>query len=162
MGKAYLKTAHQRVIDLVLEEVGAVVLDAGPTPHVLVLAVVLAELEDTGSHRPHDHAEDEPAHGEKRVVHAYLLRPVMTTAAVTDKDTDADEERDAGAGENDVLRPGAGAFGPCGKTVHGRETSGSVEDGERCRKHGEDDETAAEVDTAKGELGHAYTGFDFL
>lgn len=138
------------------------VLDAGPTPHVLVLAVVLAELEDTRSHRPHDHAEDEPAHGEKRVVHANLLRPVMTTTAVTDKDTDADEERNTGAGEDDVLRPGVGVGRPGGKTVHGGKMSGSVEDGERGRKHGEDNETAAEVDTTKGELGHAYTGFDFL
>ena len=162
MRGAYLKTAHQRIIDLVLEELRAFVLDAGPTPQVLVLAVVLAGLEDTGCDCPHDHAEDEPAHGEKRVVHANLLRPVMTAAAVTDKNTNADEKRDAGAGEDDVLRPGVGAAGPGRKIVHGREMAGGVEDGKRGRKHGEDDETAAEVDTAEGELGHAYTGFDFL
>lgn len=138
------------------------VFNAGPTPHVLVLAVVLGELEDTGSHRPHDHAEDKPANSKERVVHANLLRPLMTPTAVTNEDTDADEQRDARAGENDVLRPRVGASGPGGKAVHGRKMSGSVKDGKRGRKHGENDETAAEVDTAKSELGHAYPGFDFL
>ena len=81
------------------------VLDASPSPHVLVVAVALAVLQDAGGHHPHDHAEDEPTDGKQRVVDTDLLGPVVTTAAVSDEDKEADTERYARGSKHNLLGP---------------------------------------------------------
>ena len=152
-GCAYLKSAHKSVVDLVLEQLGAVVLHARPSPHVLVLAVIPTVLQDAGSQSPHDHADDEPADGEEGVVHAHLLGPPMSAAAIADEDEDADGEGDAGGGENELLWPRVGFRRPWGHAVLCWESLGGVEDGEGGGQHGEDDQAAAEVDAAECKLG---------
>lgn len=71
------------------------VLDAGPSPDVLVATVVPSDLEDSGGCCPHDHAENKPADGEESVVDADLLGALVTAAAVPDEDDEANAERDA-------------------------------------------------------------------
>lgn len=138
------------------------VFDACPSPHVLVLTAVSRVLKNAGSHGPHDHAEDEPTDGEHGVVDSDLLGTLVATAAVSNKDDDAEQEREAGAAEDDLLRPRRGVFGPWWQTVHRRQGSGGVEDGERGRDHGHDDQAAAEAHTSEGKLGHADASLDFL
>ena len=162
MRRTYLKAADELIVNLLAEEIRSVVLNASPSPHVLILAVVSRVLKDAGSHGPHDHAEDEPTDGKHGVVNPDLLGPLMTSAAIPDKDDDAEQEREAGAAEDDLLRPRGGVFGPWWETVHRREGSGSVEDGERGRDHGQDDQAAAEAHTSEGELGHADASLGFL
>ncbi len=65
---------REREVNLLGEQLAAVVLDAGPSPNVLVTAVVARYLQDAGRGSPHDHAEDEPADSEEGVVDADLLR----------------------------------------------------------------------------------------
>ncbi|KAL2282892.1 hypothetical protein FJTKL_10267 [Diaporthe vaccinii] len=100
MISSYLKPADERVVDLVGEELRPSVLDARPSPHVLVAA------------DPHDHAHDEPTDGEERVIDSDLLGPPVAATAVSNKDEDADEQRQARCGEYEALRPDAGARGP--------------------------------------------------
>lgn len=54
-----LEAADQAVLDLVGEDDGSGVLDAGPSPHVLVVAVALGVGEDGGSEDPENQADDE-------------------------------------------------------------------------------------------------------
>jgi hypothetical protein len=94
-----LQAAHQIVVDvlgLALDR-RAPVLYAGPAPEVFVVAVVARELQNTSCHSPHHHAKDEPTDSEQRIVDADLLSSPVPTAAVHNKDGDADAERDAGA-----------------------------------------------------------------
>lgn len=86
---SYLKSADESIVDLVMEELRSVVVDAGPSPHVLVVAVVASELQDASRRRPHEHGEDEIAACEERVVHANFLSSRVTAAAVADEDEDA-------------------------------------------------------------------------
>ena len=59
--ESHLKSANKSIVNLVIEKLGAMVLHAGPSPHILVVAVVPAKLEHTSSDCPHSHAENEPA-----------------------------------------------------------------------------------------------------
>lgn len=54
-----LETADQAVLDLVREDDGSGILDARPSPHVLVVAVVLGVGEDGGCKDPENQADDE-------------------------------------------------------------------------------------------------------
>lgn len=157
-----LEAADKGVVDLAAKEFGSTVFDAGPSPHILVTAVGLGVLEDSGGRSPHSHTENEPADREQSVIDADLLRSPVTTTAVANKDTNADDERDTSTGENDFLRPGVCVVGPSRKTAHRCKSLGGVENGERGRDHGQDNQGAAEVDTTEGELGHSYSGLDFL
>jgi len=126
----YLETADKRVVDLLREELGAVVFNAGPSPHVLVTSVLSRVLEHSRGDSPHDHAEYEPTDSEHGVVDADLLRPLVTATAVTDKDRNADNERNTSTSKDDLLRPSVGIVGPGRQTVHRRERLGCVENGE--------------------------------
>jgi hypothetical protein len=158
----YLEAADERVVDLLAEKLGSVVFDTRPSPHVLVLIAVSRVLKNGSSHGPHDHAEDEPTDGEHGVVDSDLLGPLVATAAVSDKDNEAEQERKAGTAEDDLLRPRRGVVSPWRETVHRRQGSGGVEDGERGRDHGHDDQAAAEADASERKLGHADASLDFL
>lgn len=140
----------------------SLIIHAGPTPDVLVVAVVFGELEDTGSQSPHDCAEDEECHGEESIVYGYFLGAVVAASPVIVEDQKTKSERDTRGSQDDDLRPGLGAISPSGKTVPGRERLGSIEDGECGGDHGKDDETAAKVDTTKQKLGDSNSSFDFL
>lgn len=54
-----LKATDELIVDLLGEDVGPCVVDAGPSPHVLVVAVVLGMLEHDGGDNPEDQARDE-------------------------------------------------------------------------------------------------------
>lgn len=54
-----LQAAHERVLDLVGEDFRSGVLHAGPSPHVLVLAVAFRVGEDGGGENPEDETDDE-------------------------------------------------------------------------------------------------------
>jgi hypothetical protein len=54
-----LEAADQAVLDLVGEDDGSGVLDAGPSPHVLVVAVVLGVGENCSCENPENQADDE-------------------------------------------------------------------------------------------------------
>ncbi len=102
----YLKPANKGIVHLVGKELRSVVLHAGPSPDVLVVAVVPGDLEDAGSHGPHGHADDEPRDGEEGVVDADLLGPVVAASAVANEDEDTDKQRDARGAQDDLLGPG--------------------------------------------------------
>ena len=103
---AYLETADEGVVDLVLEEGGALVVVAGPAPHVLAVAVGFAAVEDCGGDDPHDGAEDEEADCKGGVVDGGLFRLAMTSSPVAVEDGHADCERDARDDEKHDLWPG--------------------------------------------------------
>jgi hypothetical protein len=158
----HLKAADEGVVNLVAKELGAMVVYASPSPHVLVATVASTVLQNACSHSPHDHAENEPSYSEHGVVDSNLLGSLVTTAAISNKNSDTDEKRDTGDSEDDYLRPRVCVVGPRRESVHGRQSSGGVEDRKRRGDHGHDDKTAAEADTTECELGHADAGLDFL
>lgn len=103
-----------------------------------------------------------PTDSEHGVISSNLLSPSVTTSAVGSENDDTSSEGDTGHSKNELLRPGIGVLGPGRHSALIRQGLGSVEDGEGCREHAENDERAAEVDTTKGKLGHTDTGLDFL
>lgn len=59
-----LETAEEGVVDFLVEELLSQVLVAGPSPHVLAVAVGFGGLVDGRGDDPHDHAEEEEPDGE--------------------------------------------------------------------------------------------------
>ena len=86
----------------------------------------------------------------------------MTTTAIPNKDKHTNGEGDARGGEDNFLWPRVCVACPWRQTVLSWESLGGVENGERGRKHGKDDQTAAEVDTTEGELCHTNSSLDSL
>ena len=161
-GWAHLETADEIVLHNVLEEGAAFVVVAGPAPHVLLVAVRLARMQHGGRDDPHDGAEKEKAEGEAGVVDGCFLRFVVPTSPVAVEDEEAHRQGYAGDAEDDDLRPRLLTRGPGGEVVARGQSFRGVEDGEGGTDHGEDDETAAEVDAAEEEFGDADSGLDFL
>jgi hypothetical protein len=159
---SYLEPANERIVDLVGEELRTGVLEAGPAPHVLVVAVVPRVLQDGDGEDPHDHAHDEPANGKERVVNSHFLGPPVAATAVSHKDKDADEEGQARCGQHEGLWPDAGVCCPGREVVLGRQCLSGVEDGKRGSEHGQDNQAAAEVDAPQCHLCEPYTRLDFL
>lgn len=159
---AYLESAHKRVINIVLEQLVTDVVVASPSPHVLLVAVVLCVLQDDNAGNPDSHAEGEPADGEERVVDAHLLSAFVTSTDVADEDEDADEQGQAGGAKSQALGDNVGVLCPCREAVLRCQVLGGVEDGESGCQHGEHNQAAAEVDSTQRKLGHSHSCFDFL
>jgi hypothetical protein len=111
-GRTYLKTAHERVGNVIFEEVSSLIVNAGPTPHILVVVILFALIQDRGSNRPHDDAEDEESNGEDGVVGCHFLSSIVASSEVCDHDDNRHNKRDTGNGQDDDLRPDLGVFGP--------------------------------------------------
>jgi hypothetical protein len=161
-GRAYLKTADERIRNVVLEEMASLVVYARPAPHVLVVVLRFALVEDCCSDGPHDDAEDEEANSEDGIVCGDFLGSIVTSLEVCNHDNHRHEERDTGDGQDQDLWPNLGVFGPCWEVVSWCESLGGVEDGEGGCNHGQDDQTAGEVDASEEDLGYPYSYFDFL
>jgi len=84
-----LQAADKVVLHLLLKEALALVVDAGPSPHVLVVRIVLRALQSTSGDTPHHDAKDEEANGEGRVVDRGLLGAAVSTLPVRVEDPDA-------------------------------------------------------------------------
>lgn len=119
-------------------------------------------VEECGADGPHDDAENEETNGEDGVIGCDLLRSVVSFPRICDHDADRKEERDTSDGEKQYLRPDLGSCCPRGETVPWCEILGSVEDGECGGEHGENDETASKVDTAKENFCYPDSDLDFL
>lgn len=109
-----------------------------------------------------DRVKTYPTDSEQGVIGSNLLGPFVTTSTVGSENDETSSEGDTGHSKDELLRPGIGVLGPGRHPALVRQGPGGVEDGEGCREHAENDERAAEVDTAKGKLGHTNTGLDFL
>lgn len=94
-----LEAAKEAVLNIVLEEMLALVVQARPTPQIFVVIVHFALVEDTCSDSPHDDAEDEEANCKDGVVSGNFLGSVMTSSEISEKDNDGHGERDAGNDE---------------------------------------------------------------
>jgi hypothetical protein len=90
-----LKTADECVRDIVLKQVPALIVYAGPTPHVFVVILCFTLVEDCCSHSPHDDAENEESDGEDGIVSGDLFGSIMATSTISDHDNDRHDERDA-------------------------------------------------------------------
>ena len=157
-----LQAADQRVVDVLVEERFAFAVYAAPAPHVFCVAVFAGLVENGGADGPHDDAEDEETNGEDGVVDGGFFGSSVAAAEVGEDDAEGHGEGDAGDAEE-------GYLGPCFLTLcPGWEFASwgngfcGVEYGEGGGEHGEDDETAAEVDTAEGHFCHSDSSFDFL
>ena len=106
--------------------------------------------------------ETHPSDGKHGVVCGDLLCSLMSSTAVGSKDDDTRQKRNASHGENENLRPCLRVFSPRGHPAVVGQGSRRVEDGESSRKHGEDNERAAEVDASESKLGHTDAGLDSL
>ena len=84
--KTYLKTADERIGDVILEKMSSLVVYARPAPHVLVVVVRFALVEDRCSNGPHDDAEDEESNGEDSIVGCYFLGSIVATSEVGNHD----------------------------------------------------------------------------
>ena len=132
----YLKTADKSVVYFLLEERPSVVVFACPAPHVFAVAILLALVKDTRSNGPHNNAEAEEDDREDSIIHCGLLSSLVSTLPVRVEDADGEEERDAGDGEENYLRPWLGAMSPSGEVVASRQSLGCVEDREGSGQHG--------------------------
>lgn len=107
-----LETADQSVVDVVFEELAALVVLARPAPEVLTFTIILGALKNTGTDDPHDDAEEEPADGEHGVVDSDLFGSAVATTAVSKDDDNSKDERYTGDAEDDDLGPERSVWGP--------------------------------------------------
>lgn len=77
-----METTDEGVVDLVLEICSSLIIDAGPTPHILVIRVALGSLENAGCEGPHKDVEDEETNGEECVVDTGFLGTFVTSSPV--------------------------------------------------------------------------------
>ena len=145
---AYLKAADEGVGDVILEKMSPFVVHARPTPHIFVVVLCFALVENSCSYCPHDDAEDEESNGEDGVIGSNFLCSMMATSAISDHNNDGHEQRDAGNDKYQDLGPDFGVVSPCWESVSFWEGFRCVEDGECCCDHGKDDKTAGEVDAS--------------
>lgn len=150
---AYLKTADETIGDVILEKMSSLVVYARPTPHILVVVLSFALVEDGCSNGPHDDADNEETNRENSIVRGDLLCSAVALPAVGDHNDNGHEQRDAGNGEEKNLGPDLGVVGPRRKIISLWEVLCGVEDGECCCNHGKDDQTASKVDAPKEDLG---------
>lgn len=148
-----LKTADKTVGNVILKEMPSLVIDTGPTPHVLVVVLRFALVEHSGTDGPHDDAEDEESNGKDGVVSSDFLCFPVTSFPVGDDDNNGHDQGKGGNREKQDLGPDSGVLRPWWETVSWREGFCGVEDCEGCCDHGQNDETAGEVDAAKEYLG---------
>lgn len=87
-GCTHLKTTDKTVRNVILEEVSSLVVYTGPTPHVFVVAIRFALVEDGGSNSPHDDAEHEKGNGKDGVIRGDFLCLSMASFPVGDDDDD--------------------------------------------------------------------------
>ena len=140
----------------------SLVVDARPAPHVFVVVLRFALVEDSRTYSPHDDAEDEETDGEDSVVCGYFFGSIMPSSAVGNHNNDRHEKRDAGDDQEEDLGPGLGVLSPRRKVVSLGKRLCCVENSECGCQHGEDDETAGEVDTTKEYLCDPHSDLDFL
>jgi hypothetical protein len=67
----------------------SLVVNTRPTPNILIVAVTLGVLQNTGSQGPHDGAEDEKCNGEERVIDSDLLCSSVASSPVVPEDDQA-------------------------------------------------------------------------
>lgn len=103
-----------------------------------------------------------PAKREHGVIGSNLLGSPMSSAAVGEEDDDTGHNGDAGHGEDKLLRPSVGLFGPGRHGAVVGEGPGGVEDGEGSGEHRQDNEGAAEVNTTESHLGQPDSRLYFL
>ena len=89
----------------------------GPTPHVFIIVLCFALVEDSCTYGPHDDAEDEETNGEDGVVGCHFLGPVMASSEVRDHDSDRHNKRDNSDSQKKYLGPGFGIIGPWREVV---------------------------------------------
>jgi hypothetical protein len=135
---------------------------ARPAPHVFVVVLRFALVEDSCADGPHDDAEDEETNGKDGIVSCYFFGSIVASSGVCNHNDNGHDERDTGDGEDDDLRPDLGVLGPWWKVVSCWEGLCGVENGECGCDHGEDNQTACEVDASKEDLGYAHSDLDFL
>ena len=138
------------------------VVDTRPTPHVLVVVLRFALIEYSCTHSPHDDAEDEESNGEDSIVGCDLFGAVVPSSEVCSHDRNRHNKRDNSDDEKENLWPCLCVVGPWGEVVSFWQCLCSVEDGERGCEHGEDNETAGEVDPSEEDLSNSYSDLHFL
>ena len=138
------------------------VVDARPAPHVFIVILRFALVEDSRTYSPHDDAEDEETDGEYGVVGCYFLGSIVTSSEIRNHNYDRHDKGDTGDCQKKDLRPGLGVVGPWWKAVSLWKRFCSVENCECGCDHGKDDETAGKVDAAQKDLRNSYSNLDFL
>lgn len=89
---AYLKTADEAVGHVVLEQMSSLVVNTGPAPHVFVVVLCFALIEDSGTDTPHDDAKYEESDSEDGVVSGDLFSSMVTSSPVGHDDDDGHEQ----------------------------------------------------------------------
>lgn len=87
-----LKTADEAVGHIVLEEMSSLVVNTGPAPHVFVVVLCFALIEDGGTNSPHDNAKYEECDSEDGVVSGNLFSSMVTSSPVGDDDDNGHEQ----------------------------------------------------------------------
>lgn len=123
-----MEAADEFVVDFVLEEIFAGVVDAGPAPHVFVVAVISRGLEDCGADAPHYDCEDEDGDGEDGEVDCCFFGAFVASSPVVEEDDGAHCKGYTGDDEKHNLWPGLLSYCPWRKTVSWRKRFGCVED----------------------------------
>jgi len=81
-----LHSANQCIVHFLRKQLTSLVVNARPAPYVLVVAIVLGRLKDTGCDSPHDSAENEECYCEKGIVNSYLLGSSVASSPVIPED----------------------------------------------------------------------------
>ena len=125
-----LKTAQKRVVGFVFEEGSTSVLVARPTPHVLVVAILLAGVKNDCSGDPHSGGEEEESDAEGGVVDGRLLCLPVSTLPIRVEDEDADDQRKTSDGKEGDLGPDLLVWRPWWEAAAWRQGTSRVEDRE--------------------------------
>ena len=86
MGKNYLETADQSIVDILLEQILPLAVLAGPTPHIVPVSFPLALIQQRRPDRPHHDVEEEECDREDGVVNGGLLRSLVTAPGIRVED----------------------------------------------------------------------------
>ena len=157
-----LHAADQSISDVVLEELTAFVVFAAPAPNVLTITIVSTAVQDGGTHSPHDDAESKEEDCKDSVVDSSFFGAFVASPPIGVEDAEGKDQRDAGNGQQQDLRPWLGIGRPGRQAVSGGKRFGGVEDHEGSGNQGENDQRAGEVNATEHHLGHPDSGLDFL
>jgi hypothetical protein len=113
----YLKSADERIRNVILEQVFPFAVFAAPSPDVVTVVVVLTGVQYGGAYNPHDDAEHEEGNGKCGVVDSNLFGSAVTVPAVRNDDKGSSDQRQRGDGNERHLWPDWGDGRPGGQTI---------------------------------------------
>lgn len=123
----YLKSAYQCIVNVLLKQILALAVFAGPAPHILAVPVLLAFIQYCSTDCPHHYTEREESYREDGVVDGGFLCSLMTASPVCVEDAKGEGQRYACDAKHSNLGPCLLVRSPRREITPGRQRFRGVE-----------------------------------